>query len=188
MKSWLQFCLLCFYAALAPAAAASTLPAQGRVSAYFSPADEPQKILQALIEQAQQEIYLQAYVFTSRPLARALAAAVRRGVRVRVLLDGKMHRRGNKAVQAMLEQGVELMAQHDFAAAHNKVLLIDPDSARRCTVVTGSYNFTWSAEHRNAENILVVEAHCELVRRYLENWQRCEQSAVPVHAFPLAKK
>ena len=34
---------------------------------------------------------------------------------------------------------------------HKKVMIVDGE-----TVVTGSFNYTWSAEHRNAENLLVI--------------------------------
>ena len=39
-------------------------------------------------------------------------------------------------------------------------------------VITGSYNFSWSAQARNAENLLILRGNPALVRRYLENWQR----------------
>ena len=38
-------------------------------------------------------------------------------------------------------------------------------------VVTGSYNFTKSAEVRNAENMLIIDDRA-LAARYLDNWQR----------------
>jgi hypothetical protein len=41
-------------------------------------------------------------------------------------------------------------AQHPVA--HNKVMVIDGP-----TVITGSFNFTKTAEHNNAENLLVVQ-------------------------------
>jgi phosphatidylserine/phosphatidylglycerophosphate/cardiolipin synthase-like enzyme len=41
----------------------------------------------------------------------------------------------------------------------------------RATVITGSFNFTRSAEEKNAENLLVIPS-TELTAEYLENWRR----------------
>jgi phosphatidylserine/phosphatidylglycerophosphate/cardiolipin synthase-like enzyme len=38
-------------------------------------------------------------------------------------------------------------------------------------VITGSFNFTRSAEESNAENLL-INRDKELAREYLENWER----------------
>ena len=39
-------------------------------------------------------------------------------------------------------------------------------------VITGSYNYTWSAQARNAENLLLVRGNLALTKKYLDNWQR----------------
>ena len=45
-------------------------------------------------------------------------------------------------------------------------------------VVTGSYNFTFSAQARNAENLVIMRGNAVLARRYLDNWQRHRGEAV----------
>jgi phosphatidylserine/phosphatidylglycerophosphate/cardiolipin synthase-like enzyme len=39
-------------------------------------------------------------------------------------------------------------------------------------VVTGSFNFTISAQQRNAENALILRANTPLCDAYYENWRR----------------
>ncbi|HEV3145112.1 MAG TPA: phospholipase D-like domain-containing protein, partial [Gemmataceae bacterium] len=51
------------------------------------------------------------------------------------------------------------------AIAHNKVMIID-----RRTLLTGSFNFTRQAEHENAENLLVLRGHWELIDAYRKNF------------------
>ena len=63
-----------------------------------------------------------------------------------------------------------------YASAHNKVLLIDAESPGG-VVITGSYNFTWSAQARNAENLLILRGNPALARQYLENWRRHRDDA-----------
>jgi phosphatidylserine/phosphatidylglycerophosphate/cardiolipin synthase-like enzyme len=41
----------------------------------------------------------------------------------------------------------------------------------RSTVITGSFNFTKSAEEKNAENLLVIPSK-ELAAKYYKNWRR----------------
>jgi phosphatidylserine/phosphatidylglycerophosphate/cardiolipin synthase-like enzyme len=73
-------------------------------------------------------------------------------------------------------KGIPVWLETRYAAAHNKVLLID--AARPgAVVITGSYNFTWSAQARNAENLLILRGNPALARRYLDNWRRHRDDA-----------
>lgn len=166
------------------AAASQLLPAHGSVEVAFSPADDPEALLLGVIGAARESVHVQAYVFTSRAIANALIAAHRRGVRVEVLADAEMNRRtkGN-AIPALVDAGVPVAFETRYAAAHNKVMIVDPRGAG-CAVVTGSYNFTWSAQNRNAENVLVLRDNCALVDAYLENWQRHRRDATLVMRLP----
>lgn len=137
-----------------------------------------------MIRAARTSIHVQAYVFTSAPIAEALVAAHRRGLRVEVLADGKMNRRGaGEALPQLLEAGVPLAFETRFAAAHNKVIIADAGGPG-CAVITGSYNFTWSAKKRNAENVLVLRDNCPLAETYLANWRRHRAAATPVSHLP----
>jgi phosphatidylserine/phosphatidylglycerophosphate/cardiolipin synthase-like enzyme len=51
-------------------------------------------------------------------------------------------------------------------------------------VITGSYNFTWSAQARNAENLLILRDNPALLQRYLNNWQRHHAEAQPFKPKP----
>ena len=51
-------------------------------------------------------------------------------------------------------------------------------------LITGSYNFTWSAQARNAENLLILRGNPALVRRYLDNWQRHRDEAQKYEGTP----
>lgn len=168
----------------APALASETFPARGTVELAFSPANDPEAALIRVIRDARETLHVHAYVFTRKPIAKALIAAHRRGVRVEVLADANMNRRGkSNAVPLLLEAGVPVAFETGYAAAHNKVVIADADEAG-CAVVTGSYNFTWSAKRRNAENLLILRGNCPLARAYLDNWRRHRADATPVTRFP----
>lgn len=172
--------------ALLPALAEASrrFPAQGEIEVAFAPRDDTEEVLIGLIRSARKSLKVHAYVFTSRNIADAMVAAHRRGVKVEVLADAKMNRRekGN-AIPRLLDAGVPVAFETQYNAAHNKVLIVDAEGPR-CAVLTGSYNFTWSAENRNAENLLIVRDHCALARAYRDNWLRHRAEATPVAALP----
>jgi phosphatidylserine/phosphatidylglycerophosphate/cardiolipin synthase-like enzyme len=60
------------------------------------------------------------------------------------------------------------------AYAHNKVMVIDEE-----TVITSSFNFTNSAENKNAENLLVIKDK-GIAMKYAENWKEHTKHS-PLH-------
>ena len=170
--------------AFGPAPASQTLPARGSVEVAFAPADRPEAVLLKVIDSARASLFVQAYAFTSRPIAHALVGAHRRGVRVEVLADARMNKRGKgNVLPALLAAGIPVALETRYAAAHNKVLIADA-SGPGCALVTGSFNFTASASKRNAENLIVLRDHCALAQVYLNNWRRHRADATPVTRLP----
>lgn len=148
------------------------MPATGTVEVFFSPWDDAEGAIIRNLNAAKSTIYVQAYVLTSRPIARALEVARGRRVNVMILADRDMAEKGNSSqVPRLAGTGMPVWLETRYSAAHNKVILIDPESGKG-TLITGSYNFSWSAQARNAENMLVLRGNNPLIRRYLDNWKR----------------
>jgi len=119
------------------------------------------------IDEARSAIRIQAYTFTSQRVSHALARARRRGVDVVALLDQREARQRNEtaAIRTLVEAGVGIRFDGAHSTAHNKILVIDG-----ATVVTGSFNFSISAERYSAENVLFIRGNPRLVRAYLDNF------------------
>lgn len=178
MKHWLLACAL----ALVIPAQAVELPATGTVEALFTPWDDAEGALIRVIDGARRDIHVQAFLLTSRNLARALLAARQRGVVVRLLADRELVAKGqNSRVPELHAAGIEVRLETRYASAHNKILLIDAKGSAP-VVITGSYNFTFSAQARNAENVLILRGNPALARAYLANWQRHHDEATPFAA------
>lgn len=160
------------------------IAATGSVEVAFAPWDDAQAVLLRAVDGAKREIFVQSFLFTSRALAFSLQQAKQRGVRVEVLADAGMNRRRDNGSQIPLlaSIGIPVAIETVYANAHNKVILIDPQS-EQCAVVTGSYNFTWSARNRNAENLLILRGNRQLAAAYLENWKRHRAQAMPYEQF-----
>ncbi len=125
------------------------------------------------IAQARSEILVQAYSFTSEPIAQALLAAHQRGVKVEAILDKSQRTEDDSRAKLLLDNGISVQIDSAHAIAHNKVMVIDDE-----TVITGSFNFSKSAEERNAENLLVIKDRA-LAEKYEENWRKHDVHAKP---------
>ncbi len=172
--------------ALPAVAATGPVAAEGRVEVLFSPHDPVEPRLIALIDGARHSVHVQSFIFTRQSIAKALIAAHRRGVKVAVLVDDRMHRRGKNALPLLLAAGVSVALDARYKSAHNKVLLIDAADSD-AIVVTGSYNLTWSAARKNAENVLILYSQRRIARAYLDNWQRDFDAARRIRHLPVAR-
>jgi phosphatidylserine/phosphatidylglycerophosphate/cardiolipin synthase-like enzyme len=172
-----RFLVACLFACATVGAGATAIPATGTVEVLFTPWDDAEGAIVRALGEARQGVHVQAFLLTSRSIARALREAHDRGVRVEVLADREMLRKGENSQLPMLAAaGIPVWLETRYASAHNKVLLIDGESPG-AVVITGSYNFTWSAQARNAENLLLLRGNPSLARRYLENWRRHRDDA-----------
>jgi phosphatidylserine/phosphatidylglycerophosphate/cardiolipin synthase-like enzyme len=148
------------------------LAAQGTLETAFTPGDDIEGLLTDAVDKARRQVLVQAYILTSKPLTKSLIDARKRGVDVRVLVDaGQLNKLGHERVAAMLAAGVTVREETRYKSAHNKVIVIDA-AGTGATVITGSYNFTWSAQNKNAENILIARKNPPLAAKYVANWTR----------------
>lgn len=138
----------------------------------FTPGEDCTDAIVTNLNQAQRDIWVQAYSFTSKPIAQALLDAAHRGVKVQVILDKSQRSQSYSAAQFLYNQGIPTWIDDRVAIAHNKVMIID-----QSTVITGSFNFTQAAQKSNAENLLIIH-DTKLAQCYLQNWQSRWQASV----------
>ena len=124
---------------------------------------------------ATQQILVQAYSFTSAPIAKALVDVHKREVKVLAVLDKANETDKYSAATFLVNAGIQTLIDDKHAIAHNKVMVIDST-----TVITGSFNFTKAAEERNAENLLVIKEAPELVQAYTQTSWRMQPTRTPI--------
>ncbi len=140
---------------------------------YFSPKGGCTQAIVRELKAARQSILIQAYSFTSAPIAAALVEAARRGVLIEVVLD-KSNKTGKySAADFVAHAGIPTWLDEKHAIAHNKVMILD-----EATVITGSFNFTKAAEESNAENILILRSP-ELASRYTQQFIEHRRHSTP---------
>lgn len=173
--------ILSLSAAAAPVAdvLSAPFPAQGTLQPVFAPWDDIEGSIVEIVGNARKQVLVQAYLLTSKKIATTLIAAHRRGVEVRVLVDAaQLEKVPSSVAPDLASAGIDVALETKYQNAHNKVMVVDAGTPN-ATVITGSFNFTWTAQHKNAENILIARHNLALASRYAQNWERHRQDATP---------
>ena len=135
------------------------------VSAVFSPKGGCTDTVLRELKAARREVLVQAYSFSSKPIAEALVDARMRGLKVEILLDRSNEQETYSDLKFFVDQGLTPLVDAQHAIAHNKLIIID-----RATLLTGSFNFTHQAENENAENLIIIKHHHDLIQAYRANF------------------
>jgi len=123
-------------------------------------------IIVSSINHAKKNVNVQAYGFASAPIVKALVYAKDRGVHVSAIVDKSNAKHTYSAISTLLNNHIPVVIDSKVSIAHNKVIIIDD-----ATVITGSFNFTKSAQTRNAENVLIITDK-QLAKSYLDNFNK----------------
>ena len=162
-----------------PPATGARLAATGSIETAFTPGDRIDNLIIAAIAAAKREVLVNAYSFTQRRISGALIAARKRGVSVQVIADSQQAATlPQNVLLELVKGGVDVWLDSNYQAAHNKVVIVDADTAN-ATTITGSYNFTVAAQWHNAENIVILRDNREVARAYRDNWLRLKAHATP---------
>jgi phosphatidylserine/phosphatidylglycerophosphate/cardiolipin synthase-like enzyme len=135
------------------------------LAVYFSPQGGATEAIVKELDQAKNQILMQAYSFTSAPIAKALVAAHERGVKVEIILDKSHLTAQYTSAPFVAKAGIPVKIDSAHEIAHNKIIIIDGE-----IVITGSFNFTKAAEDKNAENLLIIRNKAT-AEKYIKNWQ-----------------
>ncbi len=125
---------------------------------YVQPAASNAPII-SVIERARHSIDLNVYYLSDRGILQSLADAVRRGVHVRIILDGRPYRMALAKVQREFAEARATGARVRQAPARFEARYVFDHakyvcSAHACEI--GTANFDWSAFHRNREYLWVT--------------------------------
>jgi phosphatidylserine/phosphatidylglycerophosphate/cardiolipin synthase-like enzyme len=143
------------------------------VTVCFTPGGNCTALIVQALNTAKRSVRVQAYSFTSAPIAKALLDTHTRGVQVQVILEKSQRSEKYSSADFLANQGVPTMIDATHTIAHNKAMVIDGE-----TVITGSFNFTKAAQEKNAENLLIIRDPA-LAAQYAQNWDAHRQHSQP---------
>ena len=143
------------------------------IETYFSPDDDIVDVIIDLISAAEESIYFMAYSFTSDPISEAIQARAADGVTVAGVMDYSQIASNQEygEYETFLQLGYDVVEDGIDGLMHHKVFIIDEK-----IVVTGSYNFSASAEEKNDENILVIY-NTDIAQEFLKEFKRVQTQA-----------
>jgi phosphatidylserine/phosphatidylglycerophosphate/cardiolipin synthase-like enzyme len=128
-----------------------------RVECYFSPTDRTNRIIASLIHHADHELHVNTMLVTRDFLAEAIVERKDSGVLAQVIINDAEDPPENTYVMGILKDLGENFRQNgEGSILHHKTMIMDqgyPGSDP--LVLTGSHNWSASADSRNDENTLV---------------------------------
>ena len=138
---------------------------------YYAPEDLPGDRLASLYDQAQRYLYVSVYRLTYPPIVRALMAAQKRGVDVRLVTDreGLNDPKVEAALTTLHLAGVPIRINRHDALMHLKQSVMDDEMN-----TSGSMNQTGSANRYNDERLDVLRDHATTVKareKFLSMWK-----------------
>lgn len=162
--------------AAAPSIAASSierLPAAGVLEVAFSPNRGAELLVLKVIDTSRSTIHLMAYSFTSANITRSLLGAIKRGVKVYIVVDEKHNfgdsasRHARVALSTLSSAGAHVRVISAYPIHHDKVIVADG----RHTQI-GSFNYSAAAANRNSENVLVNWDNIPLATSYTKHFEK----------------
>lgn len=144
------------------------------VDVGFSPDGTAQRLIIKSIRVAIHSIDVAAYSFTSKPISVELINAKMRGVKIRVVAD-KEENSHYTVINNLSLRGIDVRVNDNYQSMHDKFMVID-----NSVVQTGSYNYSASANNKNAENVVVLSGDEISTRKFSEEFKRLWQESAPL--------
>jgi phosphatidylserine/phosphatidylglycerophosphate/cardiolipin synthase-like enzyme len=136
------------------------------IEIYFSPEDGIAKHVVQRLQNATTNIRFMTFSYTADDIANAMIAKAKAGLVVQGVFE-RQNAAGTGSEYAKLKSGgVDVLHDGNCYILHHKVIIIDDR-----TVITGSYNFTGSAERDNDENLMIIDDPA-IARSYLDEFNR----------------
>ena len=133
----------------------------------FTPEDDCTDLIVRLIDATDKRIVVMIYMLTCPKIILALVNAVKRGVRVSVMLDKQC---ANLIYIDELKRSAEVEKCRPPGIFHHKILLLSNKNKSRLLVI-GSFNFSTAAQTRNYENIFGIFSSVQY-KKHKMNWKR----------------
>ncbi len=140
------------------------------IRTYFSPKGGTKAAILEALGRAQKSIRFAVFSVTDKDIQQMLIKKARAGVTVQGIFDGCMISQYS-VYQDLLTRNIPVLIDGNQALLHSKTFIID-----RKVVITGSYNFSMSAEERNNENTLIINSS-KIAGFYEQEHRRLEKAA-----------
>lgn len=138
---------------------------------YFSPSDKVTTQINTALKTAQSSINVALLSFTRDELAQTIIAKKNAGLKTRVMMDNNTDSGNDFLLMQAAGVDIRLPGAALTGLLHHKYAIVDADKpADGNIVVTGSHNWSSSAEIANNENTLVIKSK-RVANLYLQEFK-----------------
>ena len=124
-----------------------------RVETYFSPDDGVADHIYEILTDAEESIYFMAFSFTTDEFGEIIREQAENGLTVAGVMEEQQVKSNIGTEYDFFKQaGLDVFVDGNEGQMHHKTMIVDGR-----IVITGSYNFSRSAEIRNDENLIVID-------------------------------
>jgi len=127
-----------------------------------------QQIIIAL-DKASERIIVAVYWFTNEELYDKLIEQIEKGCKVELIIHNDFINNRNTGLnfQEFIKKGGDFYFSDGYNPMHNKFCVVDNQ-----ILINGSYNWTYYAESKNRENILIIEKEKETIKSFINEFER----------------
>jgi phosphatidylserine/phosphatidylglycerophosphate/cardiolipin synthase-like enzyme len=146
---------------------------ESKVALWFSPSDRTTDRIVDAMRSADQDIFFATFSFTKNEIGDALIDAHNSNIEVRGMIENISD--PGVEIGVLNNAGIDCRPHVISGDLHHKYAVIDANN-NNPMVITGSHNWTFTAETANDENTLIIENYrlaslfkAEFEKRWLEN-------------------
>ncbi len=142
---------------------------QSRNEVYFSPGEDCLNSILAELGNAYSTIDICVFTISDNRIANKIEYCYHKGVKIRIITDDDKTFDKGSDIEKLSRAGLNVRIDRTRHHMHHKFAIIDNK-----TIITGSYNWTRSAEQYNHENVLVTNdkiVTAKYIKEFDELWK-----------------
>lgn len=132
---------------------------------YFSPGDDCENAIVSCIRNAKYSVKICVFTISENVITNEIIAAKKRGVVVTIITDNDKLNYIGSDIRWLADEGIRIRIDESSGHMHHKFCIVDKE-----ILLTGSYNWTKSAAHRNQENLIITE-DSKMVKAYINEYE-----------------
>lgn len=141
---------------------------------YFSPGENCLNAIINQLKKTEKEVKICVFTISDNRISKVLKDIHNNGINVKIITDNdKQFDRGSD-IKYLSSKGIEIKIDKTSAHMHHKFAIID-----KKITITGSYNWTKSAEAYNYENIIITDQR-NITKSYTNEFDKLWDKFIPL--------
>lgn len=143
----------------------------------FSPGSDCKKLILDTIREATHKLDVCVFTISDDTISDALKAAFDRGLEIRILTDNLKVSDEGSDIEYLYNSGIDIRIDRSENHMHHKFMVADG-----LVTITGSYNWTRSAEKYNQENVIWINDK-QFSSSFLSEFETLWSNSFELHSY-----